>query len=236
MESKGRNKKLGKQIRARMLGDEYQQYVLWDKICDMLMENEKITRVFYEYDEIKSFDDVVVEYKDLQDICSKNPYKREYYQVKFHMKNNDYITLEKLKQPGFINATTFSFLEKLKEAYFSKDNQYCECRFILYTPWKIKQEDDLEKLVLNDGYSLDLDALFDGKTKSKMATIRKELCAHMKVNEDELREILATCRIMHSQSELEKLISDINVKLDKLVYKRIDRTSSVQEYHAIVEQ
>ena len=51
---------MNKAIDARKKGDIYQSYVLWDKICDMLLNPQKIKRVSYEYDEVKSFDALCV--------------------------------------------------------------------------------------------------------------------------------------------------------------------------------
>lgn len=224
---------MSKANNARWLGDKYQRYVLWDKICDMLLEPEKINRVYYEYDEVKSFDDVVVEYKEPQDDLDGKGYTKEYFQVKYHVVQDDNITLENLMKPIFINASKNSYLLKLKNAYEERKDDIDKCKFILYTPYEIKQDNCIKPLISNDNHEWRLETLFDGREKSKMAQIRKKMCEHMSVNEDELKVILSSSYIKHSQPTMDNLIDRINNKLIRLDLKTIDRNNEKEDYNDI---
>ncbi len=225
-------------IRARKRGDRYQAYVFWDKICDMLLEPQKYSKVYYEYSEIKSFDDIVVEYKNDQGIQSQMPYRKEYYQVKFHMRKEEYITLESLMTPKYIGASESSILKNLKKVWDKLGEDMLKCRFYLYTTHSIEQHDVLDKLVSSYDFSWELNVLFNKNSSSEIREARRKMCEYMDVKEDVLKKILSVFKIKHNQWELHKLVEMINAKLSSplLQMKRIDLNSANQEYVSLVDQ
>ena len=80
-------------ISALKKGNEYQALVFWKYAAKMLQEDSEIDKVCYEYDEVKSFDDVVICYKKPQ--CFRDTQIiRDYIQIKFHVAQNSWLGLE----------------------------------------------------------------------------------------------------------------------------------------------
>ena len=71
-------------VAVRDYGDQYQALVFWKYALDLLKKDSDIKNIGYEYDEIKSFDDIVIFYKKEQ-IFRNTTIDRVYIQVKFHM-------------------------------------------------------------------------------------------------------------------------------------------------------
>mgnify|MGYP004516358189 FL=1 len=203
-------------IVSRELGDEYQQLVFWKYALDMLSGKYDIKRIRFEDDEIKSFDDVVIEYSKPQKYRDSS-IEKEYYQVKYHVRDDDFFTIDNLLDPSFINATKNSLLDKVVAAYKKMDrDEFTNCTFIIYSVWDISQNDELYSLVNNSDSTIRLDLLFDGtKTaKSKMGGIRKKLCDKLKVTEEDLYVVLKQLRICSRKEKMDDLISIINSKLE----------------------
>lgn len=55
---------MARSILACQYGYEYQKLTFWVYINEMLEQDSEIEKVCYEYDEVKSFDDVVVFYSE----------------------------------------------------------------------------------------------------------------------------------------------------------------------------
>jgi len=81
-------------ITARELGDEYQKLVIWLYVNRMLNKQYDIEKVGYEYDEIKSMDDVVVFYSKPQIDGNLRNIIKDHIQVKFHMRQNNFFTFD----------------------------------------------------------------------------------------------------------------------------------------------
>ncbi|GAB2673814.1 hypothetical protein ACFQWB_09700 [Paenibacillus thermoaerophilus] len=142
---------MSKAVIARMQGDEYQALYFWYKACGLFHPHSKIKSISYEYDVAKSFDDVVIEYN--QPIADEydGMIDMDFYQIKFHVTNNGEMTYSSLTDPSFINATSVSFLQRLKDSVLSMTGQGKRCRFYLVTPWGISASDQLAELVSNVG-------------------------------------------------------------------------------------
>ncbi len=134
---------LGKQIVAQESGHEYQRLVLWMYINQMLAGQFNIKSVYYEYDEQKGFDDIVVEYKKPIFFNGNREITKEYIQVKYHVHQDNYISIKNLIDPKFINASRYSYLDNVKTAFVDLENNYEHCIFTLYTPYDIEQGDTL---------------------------------------------------------------------------------------------
>ncbi|MCP3033453.1 SAVED domain-containing protein [Halobacillus sp. A1] len=226
-------------IKARNLGDEYQILFFWLKACDMLRDYSNIDEISYEDSGIKSLDDVVVSYKKpIRDMNGKLIYK-EYYQVKYHVDYRGNITVDNLMNPKFINASKYSFLEKVYEALpvLNKDNQTGIA--ILVTPWPIHPDDDLAKLKIIDAKAGNFkeESLFDGKNKSFAANLRNKLKTHLGVTQDtELGDILKPIRIWSSFYQYETLVKTLNVQLTSVGLKPYDFTQRINPYISLLQR
>lgn len=164
-------------------GDDYQAMVFWKYANNMLRSDSDIESIGYEYDEVKSFDDVVVIYKRPQSFRT-GFVERDYIQVKYHVTQSKLITVDSLVEPQFVNAFTQSFFDKVFREYIKNPEQFCKKRFILYTPWEIDQKDPLYVLIDNKDHSIKINRLFDGtKTnRSAMGIIRKKFQDKMQID------------------------------------------------------
>lgn len=198
---------MGKAINAIHAGITYQNLFFWLCASEMLHKESNIKEVSYEDNRIKSIDDVVVEYdKPLVGDYDLNEINMDFYQVKYHVKNSESIELLDLIDPSFINATTYSFLQRVQEAI---KNGYANARFQLVTTWNIKQGDLLEKLLDNRDNKLNTDLLFDGKQRSALAKARIAIMKHLGLQEDaELVQILRSIRIQHSKPGISIFIKE----------------------------
>lgn len=196
-------------IAARDNGDTYQAMVFWIYALRML-GGPDIEKLGYEYGEVKSFDDIVVFYKNEQRF--RDTYiNRDYIQVKFHMMQAGEFTMDSLLESGFINANRDSFLQKVVNAYRNKEIDFSKSRFIIYSPWRIKSDDILNELIYNTDKSFNLKKMQEGKTKrSRMGALRSKLCEKLSINEEELYIILKQICIKDGQDSLEGLKGRLN--------------------------
>lgn len=200
---------MGNAVGARDYGDIYQAMVFWKYVIQMF-SNSDIKEIGYEYDKVKSFDDIVVLYQNEQRF--RDTYiGTDYIQVKFHIKQTNEFTMDNLLDPTFINAKKNSFLQNVVNAYRNSEIDFSKSRFTIYSPWRIKSGDILNKLVNNIDKTFDLDELKKGKTdNSEMGALRKKLCDKLSVTESELMEILRQICIKDGQesfTDLKELLS-----------------------------
>ncbi|MFF2911150.1 SAVED domain-containing protein [Paenibacillus sp. NPDC057934] len=228
---------MSKSVIARMLGDDYQALYFWSKACGIFHPSTKIQRISYEYDVAKSFDDVVVEYQSPISDERGRLVHSDFYQIKFHMSQNGAIKSSSLIDPEFINATSVSFLERLKSLVELERAAGRECRCYLVTPWSLDMQDPLAELVSNIGGELRLDKLMVGKTAtSRMGSIRKMWREHLKLEtDDELCSILESLRIYPNSGNLKKLSDQLNLNLISVGLTPIDEASSCHQYVDLIQ-
>lgn len=201
---------MARAVAARQYGDQYQALVFWRYALDLLEEGSEINQIGYEYDEIKSFDDIVIYYKKNQ-IFRDTTINREYIQVKFHIKQNEQFTMDNLLDPSFIDAKKDSFLKKAVNAYEKDKMQYSKSMYTIYSTWTIQQTDVLNKLINNIDGTFDLKKLSRGKDgRSEMFKLRENLCTQLSIDENELLDVLRQIRIKSGQQKLEDLKEDLN--------------------------
>jgi SMODS-associated and fused to various effectors sensor domain len=197
-------------IAARIQGDDYQARWFWFQVCRLFSECPKVVRVGYEANNIKSFDDVVVYYQDMED-DEGNPLNAEYYQVKFHVTSAGAFTWEGMMDPSFINATSVSILQRLKNAQAEYAPKGTEAHFILYSPWQVHPDDLLAKVHSQTDGRLDWYRLAEGSPKSKMGRLRAAWREHLGIETDEeLCTILRSLRIRQGRTlqEIGGLLND----------------------------
>ena len=220
---------------ARTEGDDYQARFFWLQICRLFHPHTKVTRVGYEVAEAKSFDDVVVSYNPPVNNDRGGEVTTDYFQVKFHVSQNEAIQFVSLMNPQFIGATRFSFLQRLRDAYFrTKDNG--GCRFILVTPWVLDSEDPISRLVNNNAGQLHLNRLFEPSPGSRMGSLRQKVAEHLEIDEDALYQVLASMRVLHSFGSLSDLNDRLNDKLSLAGMKPMENTGSYSPYDDLAKK
>lgn len=217
-------------------GEEYQYMATWYYICEMLKEESNIEEIYIEYGEHKSFDDIVIQYKKTANYRFLKNVKKEYIQVKFHMKQSDHVSMENLMKPKFINAKSFSFLEKVAKAYQDSGKDFSNKVFTLYSPWTLKQGDVVEKLYQSTDALIDLKVLFNGTKSGKMFDLRKKLSKHMHVSsEEELKDMMASIRIKTTSAFID-LFERLNEKLEYLRLKPMSNEIVNNEYVSLIRE
>ena len=90
-------------IAARQAGDDFQAYLFWIEACHLILQGE-ISRVGFEVNEYKAFDDVAAEYPVPRMDGNGGLVDADHWQVKFSATFAKEVTYEALAQPAFINA------------------------------------------------------------------------------------------------------------------------------------
>jgi len=108
---------MAKSLTPILLGVDYQAVWFWIQACRLLQPSSHVIKVVWESNEIKSFDDVVVRYKEpiigeRGENCSA-----DYYQIKYHVDCTGSLGYKAFTDPAFIGASEFSLLQKLHNAY-----------------------------------------------------------------------------------------------------------------------
>lgn len=223
---------MSKSVIARMQGDDYQALYFWYKACNLFHPHSKVKTVSYEYDLAKSFDDVVLEYKEPISDEYDRLIDADFYQIKFHVVHSGEMTFSSLIDPSFINATSVSFLQRLHDAVVSMRTQGKQCRFFLVTPWSIPANDQLADLVSNVGGELRLDKLMEGKTdQSQMGEVRKLWREHLGLTDDhELLSILKSLRLFPSSGNMKNLLEKTNLGLISIGLTPIEEGTVTNKY------
>jgi hypothetical protein len=227
---------MAKQIVARQQGDDYQARWFWLQACALFDESSKVEKVVYEDDTLKSFDDVAVYHHLGYTDEVGMPLHAKFYQVKFHVTSNGALTTELFCDPAFIGATTYSLLQRIKNAHEECSANGIKYRFIVYTPWAVHPDDPLAAIhSLADG-SIRLDKLFEGGSRSKNGKIRKIWSEHLGLTRDEdLRSLLANVRIQRGYT-LDELGRSLNWRLKANGLKPVPENSLIHLYDELTKK
>lgn len=227
---------MGKQIAARMLGDDYQALFFWSKVCEMYQEHNKIKKVAYEYEEIKAFDDVVVFYKEGVRDSSMTQISADYFQLKFHVTNSNYFTYNNLMDPKTINATTVSILERIHNAQREFSSRGENIRFHIVTTWHPHPDDPLQEIISNEDGRLRLDKLAKGGINSKLGKVREAWKEHLGIaTDDELMVALKPVRFKLGTKTIQELEEQLNNSLLYNGFKPISKDSIINPYINIIQ-
>lgn len=208
---------MSKAVVPRWHGDNYQSRFFWARAALLLDPNQPdIIEVTFEADGPKAFDDVVVRYNTGRP-SSSSPGRVtvDYHQIKWHVDRSGRFGFEDLINPEFIGATSVSLLERLKQAKNGAENG---AAFHLITTDRIRDGDQLLKLISSNDCSFRLDILKKGKTDNCiMGKVRKCWREHLKLaTNDELYSILDGFHISEGSPSLENLRHEVSLKF-KLV-------------------
>lgn len=197
---------------ARQSGDDFQSKFFWLKACGLNLPHTCIKKVAWEMDSTFGFDDVVVYYEPA---AKESGYDvtEDYYQVKFHVDHRRAFTWEALMDPSFIGNTTESILQRLHKNYKNDPSSFASKRYNIVNTWGLDHSNELPPLIANNG-GIRLDLLFKKGPTSANGKIREAWKAHLEIDSDEnLREILAPLRIMHSFGDERHVKDQLNASL-----------------------
>lgn len=214
-------------------GYNYQARVFWQYVAKMLTLNSNIAKVGFEDTEIKSFDDIVVEYNQPQPDGRGGFYEKDYIQIKFHRNQTGGLTWESLMDPKFVGATTYSFLQKLQQA-IAQRGENPKCRVILRQHWTVKHDDPLAIIYDNSTGALNLEKLFSEGPRSKMGKIRNAWKEHLGIDDEELRFILQFVRFTQEKSTLKDLHHDLNTSFSLVGIHPVPHESLTFDYDDLI--
>jgi hypothetical protein len=181
-------------IAARTQGDDYQ--ARWFLIQAMRLFDPKshVLRVAIEQKHLFPwFDDVITFYG----AGARRVRAIDAHQVKFHIVGNGALSFKAMMDPAFINSKGTSLAQRIVDVYRKRGG---DCDVVMVSPWSVHPEDLLGSMAeIGNGGSLRLDALFDGKRKSKASEIRQRLLNHVQAEEEVLHQALARLRIEVTQ-------------------------------------
>jgi hypothetical protein len=203
---------MAKAVAARIYGDDYQARFFWLQACRLFQDRSKVAAVEIEAANVKSLDDVVIHYCDGMLECG-NALSGDYYQVKFHVSADGAFTWQGMMDPAFINATSVSLLERIRNAHLQYGPDGKGCRFYIYSPWAPHPSDPIASLVsCTDGH-IRWEVLAEGGPRSEMGTVRVGWRKHLGLaTDEELRRVLAPLRLAQGPS-MEQLGDRLNDKL-----------------------
>lgn len=233
-----RRKAMNRAISARVQGDDYQALFSWLYIVKLFQPHTSVCKVVYEADNVKSFDDVVVYYREDKPRldCRHNKISMDCFQVKYHVTQDGTFTWDGLKDPNFINAKSYSIMQRLLDAH----RKYCidgnNVRFYLVAPWQIHPDDVLAKLYSNQEGEIRIDKLFDDSIPPGTKQLRKAMKKHLAVEDDDLLRIFETLRIWKDSFTMERLIEELNKEFSTIGFKPIENSSLINPYIGLVKQ
>lgn len=217
-------------------GFDYQARLFWLKVSDLFLPFSKVQTVGYELDEVKSFDDVVVTYKEPIPEKSELFKDKDYYQSKFHSHQTNPIYYTSLTDPKFIGAQSNSFLQKLSNAFDRAEKQKQTHIYNLFTPSIIHPDDSLSKLYSNYDGTLNIERLYEGKTaKSEFGEIRFAWLKHLNISEEVLRHLILRLRIINGASS-KILLENLNLHLYQAGFRPIENGSVSNAYDDLVRK
>lgn len=175
----------------RLQGDNFQTRWFWYRAAGMYL-NENIHAVGYEVEDVRSFDDVVVYFAEPNSEGSL----QDFYQIKFRVTAGAPFTHMSLAEPGFINATAVSILQRLRDAQRIHAPDGIGARFYLVTPTDIDPEDPLRNLISQAEGAIRWDRLSQGGPRSRMGKVREAWKKNLGLDSDEeLQRVLMPFRI-----------------------------------------
>lgn len=225
---------MNKSVDARQKGDGYQHLYFWYYAMKMFNSDEGIEKIEYESNERKYFDDIVVFYKKgyyPKDYLN-NPISKEFIQTKYHVGNDDLLSVDNLINENYIGAKT-SILKRLKELNEKFNSN--DIHYLFITPHNIDPNDELYGLISNDEGQILLEKLFDNTTdRSRMGKVRKKFRDNLNCTDDELKEILMPFRFKKGMM-ITDLIDTINDKLFINGFEINKKSRNINKYTTLIK-
>ncbi len=132
--------------------------------------------------------------------------------------------------PGFINASSISILQRLRDAQQRFAPEGRGCRFYIYSPWIIHPDDEMAGLVEQTDGRIRWSVLSEGGARSKMGEVRTAWREHLRLGSDEeLRLVLAPVRIIKGPN-LDGLSEQLNLRLQLAGLRPVQEGTIINQY------
>jgi hypothetical protein len=209
-----------KAIIARRKGDEYQARVYWIHLLQ-LRTGDYVKSVTIESDLVSFVDDVVVEYAlPVNDPLTGDKIAYRLIQCKYHMNQTGSFTAALLMDKEFIHAKD-SLLQRSFKAFTSlkANGGFLLC---VQSNWTWHPDDELAKHLHEGGIR---DSLFKAGPKTEAGKVRKQMRAHLGIDDAELQSFLSRLRFDLGKN-LQHLSELLNAQLRIAELLPIDPTST----------
>ena len=227
---------LRKGISARQQGEAYQKRAFWLKACRLFRPHTKVAQVGYEINGVPHFDDIAVVYsKPILDARGES-ISADYYQVKWHADQAGSLTCDAMTDPSFMGSKQTSLLQRLHEAVTTSTTQSQCGRFNFVTTWGVDAGDPLAKLVSGRDGEVRLDVLFGSSPSNRFHRLRQKWSEHLRVNEDELKQILSHLRVCASSFSLDRLTRTLSDNLASVGLCPIECDKRSNPYDSLIER
>lgn len=200
-------------------GHHFQARHFWLRALQLLAADSPLARVGFESGP-KGYDDFWVEYKSGRgpNGSSPEPLHKRHFQCKWHVGTGGYGHSD-LVLPDFINAASFSILERARNAQQALAGHTDAVRFSLLTNWYIRADDPLAALVKQRTGELNLEKMFQGGARSASGKLRELWTQHLQLDDAGLMALARTLEFAtHSQplANLREML-DVYLQLHGLV-------------------
>lgn len=200
-------------------GHHFQARHFWLRALQLLATDSPLARVGFESGP-KGYDDFWVEYKSGRgpNGSSPQPLQKKHFQCKWHVGTGSYGHSE-LVLPDFINAASFSILERARNAQQALAGHGDAVRFTFLTNWHIRADDPLAALVKQRTGELNLEKMFQGGARSASGKLRELWNQHLQLDDARLWALARTLEFAtHSQplSNLREML-DVYLQMHGLV-------------------
>lgn len=222
-------------IAARRHGDDFQARLFWLHAARLLDPYGNVVRVAYETGP-KAFDDILVEYdpKAAPKDHEGRPIYRRHVSCKWHTTAGTFGFAD-LADPGFVNATQFSLLQRVRAAQQSEAPAGVGCRFELVTNWRINPDDPLIELVDKSSDAIRRDRLFTGKAdRSRMGKVRRLWREHLGIDDDELGLVARVLAVAETSESLLWLRERLDDCFGAVGLRRIPASESAFPYDDLI--
>jgi hypothetical protein len=178
-------------VGARVQGDVYQGLFFWKQAVDLLNPKSMVERVELEHDQADGVDDIAVFYRSPGVNAGGYDVTADYYQVKYHVDNQDCYSSEAIIDPSFIGAKS-SLLSRFYKAYEKIGTKHT-FRLHLASNWRWRPDDKLACCLREDEGALPR-KFFEARPQTEFGKIRETWQKHLDVKPETFTKFAKTLR------------------------------------------
>lgn len=210
-------------------GIDYQERFFWYQSARLLHQNSHVARVRFEMG-LNGFDDLQVFYKPPISKSGRS-IVAQYYQFKWHQRTNGGIGYCDLASTKFIGTKTTTILRNILRYYKEAETKPDESEFVFVTPWPIKHDDALAKLVGCNNGEIIFDDLLSASSRSKLGQVREHWKEDLGItSNDDLQSVLTPFRIKAGGIDFEDLQDILSDRLGICGLVPIDPAKNADVY------
>lgn len=220
-------------------GIDYQERFFWYQSARLLRSKSHVKKVRFEMGP-NGFDDLQVFYEPSISKSGRS-ILAQYYQFKWHQRTNRSIGYSDLASTKFIGTKTTTILRNILRYYKEAECKPDQSEYLFVTPWSIKHDDPLAKIVgCNNGEVL-FEGLLSASARSKLGKVRELWKADLAItSNDDLQRVLTPFRIKAGGLDFEDLQNILSDRMEICGLIPIDPAKNADiyssHYRALLKQ